>query len=163
MSTSVVHQMNSAQVFESYEDFNNTFDDTKEIDTDENTSSTDKSITAIGVGDCIAVFAMEKANNVITEIIGWHFDRDSNTEEIEERFDDHANSNLNYDIYVIGGTADTTNGNECLLNRINNAIANFFTNHRVLQRLINLNNNTNYNYISANLNMLGTLSYCRHN
>lgn len=141
---------------------------TKICGTDEHKYSEDKSITSFEIGDCITVFAVEKLDNKINAIMGFHISDDTTVDEIKEEclndYIDAAEKRKFYEISIIGGTQKTTNGNGCLLNNIHQAIKDFFINEnfKIIQEHKNMNATTNFKFISANLQMDGTLTLCRH-
>lgn len=162
--------------------FYETFHDAKTIGTGGSTSSIDQSITSFDFDDCITLFAIEKMEGKIQFIMGWHFEDGITVEEMKgDRFlnafvfgkkeldDDEESSGPHdtekkYDLYIIGGNAATTQGAGCLLETIHQAVQEFFFEGSYVIRLelIHLNAKTTYNFVSANLQMDGTLTICHH-
>lgn len=122
-----------------------------------------RSISSIGMTDCITVFALEKTPHQIKAIMAWHLLPELRSETIQNAFDQMAFKNRSYEIYLIGGSTKTTTGKECLLKNIHQALKKFFTNPPVIrQELVNLNMNRANCYVDANLQMDGTFSFCRY-
>jgi len=134
------------------------------IFTDESQLSGDKSISSMEVGDCITIFAVEKDNGKTDCIMGWHMSNGSTIAGIEKEFEKCADSELEHDLYIIGGNQETTQGKGCLLENIRVAISRYFTGKfKIVHELVDLNPEGTFKYVSANLQMNGTFSYCYHN
>jgi hypothetical protein len=161
----------------------------KSIGTDDIACSSDKSITSFDIAECITVFVIEKdsAGN-IEQIMGFHiadyttvedlkssdyfdkfiFGNNSNSEESDNPKSDVFEGS--YKLLIVGGSALTTNpyclfeGRNCLLDNIRQAIHEFFPegSYTIDESLVNPNTGTNFTFVSANLQMDGTLSFCRH-
>ena len=172
--------MNSHRIL-SKRAFDELFYDAKHIGTDETAYSEDRSITSFSIGDCITLFAIEKKDGKIQAIMGWHFSDETTVEDMKgddflnafvfgkELDDDEESSEPHdtgkkYDLYIIGGNAATTQGTGCLLANIHQAIEEFFFEGSYVIRLelTDLNAKTTYNFVSANLQMDGTLTICHH-
>lgn len=160
----------------------------KQIGTDQTKCSEDKSITSYDIGDCITLFALEKEAGKIKAIIGWHIGDGESVEDLKG--DEYLNAYITgnsvdsdepessedledtdtqippktYDLYIIGGTKHTTEGQGCLLNNIHQAIEEFFFEgtYTIKKELVNLNAGTTNEFVSANLQIDGTLTYCCH-
>jgi hypothetical protein len=162
--------------------------DAKQIGTDEKAYSEDISITSFDIGDCITLFAIEKEAGKIKAVIGWHIGDDTSVEDLkgDEYLDafitgnsvdsDESDSSEDleetepqipqktYDLYIIGGTKHTTEGHGCLLSNIHQAIEEFFFKRTftIKKELVNLNAGTINEFVSANLQIDGTLTFCCH-
>jgi hypothetical protein len=146
--------------------FNKLFGSEKAIQlvTDEFQMSGERSITSYAIGECITVFVVEKIDGKTDSIMGWHLSLDSTVDDIIGDFNEMAEAKLDHDIYIIGGTEDTVEGEDCLLENIREAISRAFKGKsKIVLELLNLNTDGKFDYISANLQMNGTLSYCHHN
>lgn len=163
----------------------------KLIGTDEKAYSDEESITSYDIGDCITIFAIEKVNNETKGIIGWHIANETTVEDIkgEDYLEDYIdsgesensegleeseeksestdvnNSKTHYELFIIGGDENTTIGERCLLQNIHQAIDEFFIkdNFVIVREMVNLNKGTKYQFVSANLQMNGILTFCLHN
>jgi hypothetical protein len=134
-----------------------------EIYTDESQLSGNKSISSMEIGDCITVFAVEKENGKTDCIMGWHLDDGSTIDGIKKQLEKCGDSELEHDFYIIGGNQGTTQGEGCLLENIREAISGYFiAESKIVFELVNPNADGKFKYVSANLQMNGTLSYCHH-
>lgn len=96
-------------------------------------------------------------------MIGWHISNGSTVSDLEEEWEGYEYHNP-YDIYIIGGNDSTTEGDNCLLSNIHQAIGLVFNSEsQVKIELVNLGKKTQLKYVSANLHLDGTLSLCYHN
>ena len=121
------------------------------------------SITSYDIGDSITVFAVEKKGSSIEAIMGWHLGGGCSVEEIQLQLNEFADKDRNSNLYIIGGAQHTTEGPECLLANIKAAIEGFFiADVKILKELVSLNAGMREHFVSANLQMDGTLTYCRH-
>ncbi len=155
--------INMAEVI-SQKAFDQLFAKALKIGTGESRLSGASSITSIEIGDCITVFAVEKIDGKIGCIIGWHIDDGSTIDGIREEFDKWAESDLEHDFFIIGGNQEATQGEGCLLENIHVAISGYFTgDFKIVHELVDLNPDGLFKYVSANLQMNGTFSYCYHN
>ncbi len=161
----IIHPLD-APVIMSPKDFLHSFGIGKalQITTDESKMSGETSISSIECGDCITVFTIEKEDGITDAIMGWHLSDGSTVEEIIDEFDEYTDANLDHDFYIIGGNKGTTQGQGCLLENIHAAIKERFTGKsKILKELVHLNAANGLTFVSANLQMNGTLSYCLHN
>ncbi len=144
------------------------WDKTQVIATDESyyadhQISSKKSITSFEVGDCITVFALEKEKNAIKAIIGWHLGNPLSAKQVANKFKGFEYTNP-YDIYIIGGNKSTTEGDNCLLANIHKAIKTIFNEEsQVKLELIDVAARGEATFVSANIQLDGTLTLCRHN
>ena len=135
----------------------------KMVGTDENAYSEDKPISAFDIGDCITLFAIEKKNNKNEAMISWHIGNGSSVKDLVSELKGYNYSNP-YDLYIIGGISDTTEGEGCLLDNIHKAIKIIFNqSSKIKLELVNLNAKTGLDFVSASLQLDGTLTFCRHN
>ena len=188
-SGSVLYAMNSYRVV-TEPVFYKQFSDVKSIGTEGKAYSEEKAITSFDIGDCITLFAIEKHEGGIKAIMGWHIGNGATVEDIkgddylndfvignapeEEEDDDSEGSEKmseskealerTYELYIIGGDKNTTQGTGCLLKNIHQAIGEFFFagTFSIRQELVNLNSGTANKFVSANLQMDGTLTICLH-
>lgn len=184
----VFHQTNNYKEYTEtkfYKAFNT---NVKSIGTDAIAYSDGESITSFDIGDCITVFAIEKnEKNKIEAIIGFHIGNGATVEDLkgDEYFDAFINGNTidseeseysegsdeaqqapkSYELFIVGGDSNTTKGSNCLLKIILKAVEEFFPtgSFTIDVSLVNPNGGTHYKFVSANLQMDGTLSICRHN
>ena len=134
----------------------------KLIGKDQSKYSDGKSITSYDIGDCITVFAIEKKQGKAVAILGWHIANHSSIEDIKAELDEHGVASNYHEIYIVGGTADTTEGTGCLLDNIHQALDQYFTTKvKIAQELVDLVGGE-CTFVSANLQLNGTLTICRH-
>jgi hypothetical protein len=135
------------------------------IATDEDEFSDENSITSFEVGDCITVFGINKEKGKISGIFGCHFDSLSDESEIKEPMKETLQKGSNYqcELYIIGGNG-SKDSQKCLKNT-HMTISKLQSKYTVntLGECTNPNAGTNCTYVSANLQMDGTLTFCRHN
>lgn len=155
------------------------YDTAKLIGSDEHEKSDEESITSFDMAECITLFAIEKRGSQIEAIIGWHISDDTSVDTIkgEDFLDAHLfgkssesegpedSRGKKYDLYIVGGDETTTQGHGCLLENIHQAIEEFFFEDSFIirQKYVHLNLGTGIKFVSANLQMDGTLTICRHN
>ena len=119
-------------------------------------------ITSFDIEDSINVFTIEKENGENKSISCLSLNKESFVKDLikKTKDDDYINS---YDIYIIGGNSSTTEGKDCLLNNIHEAIkATFNSASKIKLQLINLEEKTSYKFVSVNLKIDGTLTLCHH-
>ena len=127
-----------------------------------NSATKYQSITSFDIGDCISIFAIEKGNTKNESVICWHIGDGSSVKYLKNEM--KGNYTNPYDIYIIGGNSSTTEGPDCLLNNIHEAIENVFNStYTVKLELINLDKKTGLNFVSANMHLNGALTLCYHN
>ncbi len=141
--------------------FLNIFQGAKLLETDQVGFVDQGSISAINVGDCIAVFGVERESGKIKEISAYHIQVGTEEEEmLDEYFDDFAkDSGVRF--YIVGGNASSTAPGG-LLDTIHTTIENYFGDLSSIE-LEETNISGNADYISVNLQMDGQLMYCLHN
>jgi hypothetical protein len=134
------------------------------IGTDQEAYLEQGSISSFDIGDCITVFAIEKKDNKRTALIGWHIGNGESVHSLKKQFKEYVYDDLKYEIYIIGGTEITTGPEGCLLERIYGAINEVYNEDSVIKKeLVNLNKNNDFQFVSANLHLDGTLTICHHN
>lgn len=138
-------------------------DNARQIATDDGYCRASGSITSAEMGDCLTVFGLEKVNSITDSIMGCHISNQTSVHQIKKMLDENSNPKNFYDLYIIGGDKHSTLGKKCLLEKIHRAILELFTGgFKIVQERINLNSETTDAYISANLNIDGTFTFCRH-
>jgi len=126
--------------------------------------SEDKSITSLECAEGITVFALEKVEGKAESIMAWHLEAGREIADIQLQFNEITEPEAHCEIYIIGGNEKTTEGAGCLLEKIEQAITGFFqVQPRIIHKLVNLNPDGKFKFVSANLQINGTLSYCYHN
>lgn len=119
-------------------------------------------LTAFNCVEDIVVFAIKKFEGKKTCVMGWRF-RWESIIDIQLKFNELVDPKTVCDFYIVGGNYVTTLGNNCLLDRIHTAIRDFFTNkNKIVEQYPNPNLNTQYSYVTANMQLNGKLTFCRH-
>jgi hypothetical protein len=104
--------------------------------------------------------------------LGWRL-RKETIVEIEELFNQITEPNAICDFYIVGGNSLTTQGFNCLLDRIREAIKGFFNFNEyrfekeeedkkahIVKEHLNLGSKTPY--LTAKMDITGNLTFCRH-
>lgn len=124
-----------------------------------------RALTAFNCFDDIAVFAIKKIRGKNMCAMGWRFKNES-LEDIQLKFHELLEPKDVCDLYIVGGNIFTTQGKNCLLDRIHLAIRDFFIDGgkqaKVVQQHTNPNLNKKYLYVTANLQIDGKLTFCSH-
>lgn len=143
----------------------------------ENIRSENQSVTSFKIGYGIALFAIEKEGNTPKAILCWHIDektparalvKEIGPEQIpvEESSVRCFEFDKTYDFYIIGGkesTIEDTEEEACLLTNIRRMIAEDFVNSTIKFELINPTAAHQTTFVSANLQLNGTLTLSFHN
>lgn len=123
------------------------------------------SLSAYNCIDDIAVFAIKKMRGKNMCMMGWRFSNESQG-QIRKNFEELLEPKDVCDFYIVGGDSDTTQSENCLLDRIHLAIKDFFIENgkhaKVVKEHTNLNLNSKFKYVTAKLKIDGKLTYCRH-
>ncbi len=124
-----------------------------------------RSLTVFNCLDDIAVFAIKKIRGKNMCVMGWRFKKESLI-DIQLKFHELLEPKDVCDLYIVGGNIFTTEGADCLLSRIQQAIRDFFKDGgrqaKVVQQHTNPNMNRKYLYVTANLQIDGKLNFCSH-
>lgn len=144
--------------------FFRTFSEAEKAETDEgafSNASTNKSVVSLNMDDCMTVFGVEKKQGAIQSIFAYHIGSSSDEEEIAKELEDYNVQANQFDLYIIGG--NKTSIEEGFLETVRSAVATVFEeNSNFVKEATDLNADAQYSYVSVNLEMNGTLTYCRH-
>lgn len=125
-----------------------------------------RALTAFNCFDDIAVFAIKKIRGKNMCVLGWRFSNDESSLDIHLKFNELVDPKDVCDFYIIGGNSITTQGDNCLLDRIHLAIRGFFLeggkHPKVEQQHTNPNLKKKYLYVTANLQIDGKFTFCSH-
>ncbi len=141
-----------------FKTFPQNYDICKFIETDEVTTSEDKPIISVEIGDCITIFGIKRDDTgKIIGIAGYHVAAGTELEEMSKMLGCFAHEGTT-DIFLIGGTESSINDGlvETICNGLNQVLG---EKHKVVEEKLNL---PGKEYISASLQMDGTLTFCRH-
>lgn len=151
----------------SVKEFKTRFKNADRIYTCDYTHSDEGSISSMGVGDCITVFGKNKnETGKIKSIFGCHFDFYTDDflikDGIKKYLDETEKVGFSAEVYIIGGNEDADSNQclDCIRKSIKELQADYSI--KILGEFINLNKGTDCDFIDANFQMDGTLTFCRY-
>ena len=121
-------------------------------------------ITAFRCMEDITVFGVERVQDKVKSIMAWRFcDGNESVVDIQRKFHELITPEANCSLNIVGGTIITTSGQNCLLDRIRQAIYGYFT-HPKIDVLIRENHSLKNGciYVTAKLEMSGKIMDCYH-